>query len=219
MAVAKVQYTYNSSASTPVSAVYGSTPTQNNLLVAIVWNNIASTSLAVTGFTSIKDQNFGTANSIAVWAKIAGASESTTVTATSTGAPTAMRLAIWEFSGSVTTSAADAVYLSNSASSAAVTSVLTSSITFTTGAEAEYCITGMGFNASTTAWAVDNGFTIETGDGRMSTAYKAISSSGSQSTTWTWTTSRTNGHVIAGIKAYVAPAPTSGGTGLLMGVG
>jgi hypothetical protein len=219
MAVAKVQYASGTSGSSPVSAVYGSTPTLDNLLVAVAMNNVTSGTLGISGWTMLTDRSFGTANSIAAFAKIAGSSESTNVSCTSSGAPTQMRLAVWEFSGSVTTSASDAVYLSSTAAGTFGATATTNSASFTTGSEAEYALAAIAFQNTVTAPAADSGFTIDTTYDRLVTAYKAISSSGSESTTFTWTTSRNNAHVILGIKAYVAPGPTTGGTLSLMGVG
>ena len=83
---------------TSATATYPATPKAGNLLIAVVGKDdgtgLAST---LTGWASSYQASLGTAPEIDVFYKIAGAGESTTVTATELGA-TIMNIAIFEYS-------------------------------------------------------------------------------------------------------------------------
>ncbi len=100
--------TGTSSVSTSVSASYASTPTANNLLIAIVGDNDGNdNATAISGWTKVLPVgNASGTNEVAIFYKVATGAESTTVTAT-TSAGTTSCMAIYEYSGLVTTSVLD----------------------------------------------------------------------------------------------------------------
>ena len=88
---------------TTVTATFGSAPTQNNLLVAIASTRVTPTSInAPSGWSTAISQL--AAPGQAIFYKIAGAVESSSVTVTVTGTNNVLGLAILEYSGIDTTS-------------------------------------------------------------------------------------------------------------------
>ena len=86
----------------PITAVFGSTPTQNNLLVAVYLGRLTGTLTRPPDWATAVDGGYITP-AAAIYYKVAGASESTSVTVNSTAAGPAHGLMIYEFSGTATT--------------------------------------------------------------------------------------------------------------------
>lgn len=103
-----VQTAKNNDPGTPtsLSATFGSTPAEGNMLVAVVSSENTWRNHAISGWRAHRRQNNATGDIVSFFTKIAGASESTTVTATfSSNSRTAM--VIFELDGADTESPVD----------------------------------------------------------------------------------------------------------------
>lgn len=100
MAASLVQSTSNTAVLATVSATYSVTPTQDNLLIAVVTASVGVGSIALSnaGWTSGASIALGVAGGMVVFYKVAGTGEPTTVTSTATLA-TFMDIQIFEYDG------------------------------------------------------------------------------------------------------------------------
>jgi hypothetical protein len=125
-AISLVQTTNNvtgGNGNSSLAATYGSTPVQGNLLVAVAAANSGSINTPSGWSVAV---NRGTVQSKAIFYKIAGASEATTVTVTQTGT-SHMGLHIYEYSGIEKSSPLDGVTSSTgSGTSLSVSGLVTS---------------------------------------------------------------------------------------------
>lgn len=115
--IASQDATGTGTAASSVSATYATTPTANNLLIAVVGDtdgNLSAT--AITGWTQADNFSQSITNEAYIFYKVATGAESTTVTASTTAGTTSC-MAIYEYTGLVTTSVNDKIIGNGSDSS------------------------------------------------------------------------------------------------------
>lgn len=217
MALVQVQVQNGSSATDTVTATYGATPTDNNLLIAVYRANTdESTVTPPSGWTR--------ANTVAVtvghhsiWYKIAS-SDPAGVTFTATGA-TLGQLHIYEYSGNDTVSVLDKT--ASTADSGVTVTSRSSGTTATTSQADEVCIAAISLTGGTTLPSWTNSF----GSGQLTTRLASVtlivSSTGTYETTRSWTTAVRAAGLIATFKAAAAAGGgnNKSGTVSLLGVG
>jgi hypothetical protein len=207
MAIAKVQGPfYRGASADTVTTPFTNTPTEGNLLIAIISTYASGTDGAdgVTGFTYCIRVAHGGTSYLAIYYKIAGASESKDVVGTWT-ASTALKMIVSEYSG-----IASAV-LDKTAITAHTGSTVTSRSSGTTDtitANVELCIAAFATGNTTTSQSFSNSFTDEYSNDTnlIYQASLATSSAAAQETTMTWTTARYAGGCIATFMAAPAAA-------------
>lgn len=208
MAIARLtgQDATNSSATTSVAAVYGSTPTAGNLLVAVVAAKSTAAS-TITGWTQAVEQSAN--NSLTILYKVAGAGESTTVTANN-GSATAMAIGIFEYSGIVAVSPADTSAVANNGASVASLAI---GPTATLAQADELAIAGIALGNTFSAPGWTNSFnaraTVSAANIGLLSADRIVSATTALSTTGSWTTNRVPDGAIATFKADAAAAATA----------
>jgi hypothetical protein len=191
------------------TATYPATPQQYHMLLAVVMSNTGTGTHSLAGWTSLGESVFnGSARSMTMFVKIAGAGEATGVTATATGA-TVMRMhiaefeGIWTESGTIADAAVAASVLSNQAS--ATSRAITTS-TKEAGALFEECpvmvLTCIGWPGDVSAVTYSDTATGQQVDISVfgSNAQLCVAEADVTDTTtfgvsgtWAWTTSRTHG--------------------------
>lgn len=204
MAIIRIasQDAQNSSATTSVTATYPSTPTQGNTMLASVYENVTTGLVSISGWTKIVEGAFsGTAQSVSIWAKIAGASESTSIVASGATGATIMHLHIYEYAGLASTVTTDGT---NSATSGVtnVASLLSGSVSTSNAYDLVFIANAVG--GTTTGQSFNNGFSIRQVDSsaaRLMDADQIVTSTGNYSSTASWTGSLRAGSVIAAFKA------------------
>ncbi len=199
---------------TSVSASFSAAPTANHLLVAIVGTDISVTIITPVGWSTAINQSGAPGQ--AIFYKVAGGSESNTVTVT-VSSGTQLGLQIYEYSGVATTSPLDqtasSTGSSNSPSSGSVT---------TTGAN-DLLIAGVVIQADTSFSNWTNSFNEESdfnntgGNPKRSYAGadRIVTATGTYSTTATTTVSGAWRGQIVSFKA--APACTGTSTATYQG--
>ncbi|MDX1708225.1 MAG: hypothetical protein R3274_06470, partial [Desulfobacterales bacterium] len=180
----------NSNGATSVSATFDTAPTENNLLVAIVGNRDSSTAPNTpSGWSVAISQTTNTPGQV-IFYKIAGASESSTVTVNNYGTSTNLGIHIYEYSGVATSSPLDQ---SNSASGNSATA---STGSITTTQDNELLIAGLvsndreaSFSSWTNSFSEKNDFHITSGKPGDKSGFggadRIVSSTGSFSTSAT----------------------------------
>lgn len=197
------------------SATYAATPTQGNLLVATAFSNSASDALAISGFTKAASHQRGTSQTIALFYKLAGAGESTTVTVT--GGNTTTRIHIYEYTGNANPVALDGT---NQGVGTNGTSWLSPSVSTTNTSDLVFI--AMASSIIITGPSFDSSFNLRQADAsiRLFDADRIVSSTGSYSSTASWTTnSVTQGVIVAFKAATITGGATVSGTGSLTGTG
>jgi hypothetical protein len=202
-----------------ITATYPGTPTQGNLLLACCYSatGLFTLTMSSTGWTvaGAALESTNGPNSLNIFYKIAGASESTTVQcAQSSGSNAVMRLQIYEYTA--TGWAQDGSAPSIAGSSSTITSLASNSIATTSANDLLFC--GISWNAATSARSFDNSFTALTQTTRMVTANRIVASTSTYSTTCSWSTNSTSTcHLMV---AFSEVASATGHTSLaLTGVG
>lgn len=196
---------YGSAASNSVTVSWTSTPTAGNLLVARAIGVSATAAGAITGWTRVVSAQYGsTAGHVAIFFKIAGASEGN-VTVTFTGATTT-RLVIEEWSNSAGWAGSDvSANVNNTGSS--VTS-RSSGTTGTTAQADELAVAVWGAGGAVTSISFTNSFTSSfqqpTGSLTFWGAHKVLSATGTVETTASWTTARLCGGCVATFKGKLS---------------
>lgn len=182
------QKTSNTSLLASVTATYTSTPGAGNLLVAAVTANVGVGSITITGWSTGKSIAVGIAGGLVVFYKVAGAAESTTVTASGTLA-TFMDLHIFEYDG-----IDDASPLDQSGSTADSGVGVTSRSSGTTGTTVDanelvfVAVATAGANGGGVSWT--NSVTAETTTTNLMTGDKSVTAVGTFESTATWNTSQ-----------------------------
>lgn len=193
------------SATTSHTVTLNTAPTQNNLILVAIKIDIIDEAVSnVTGPTGyakdvVKDRGTG---SVAIWSKVAGASESGTITFTTTLNQTA-DLEAMEVSGNATSSVLDKTNKAEGASGNTIqpgtTGTLSQAdeIAFTASLQA-------GTNGGSEA--IDSGFTVlDAATFTTSiTGYLIVSATTALNPTHSWTTNRARAAVIATYKAAAA---------------
>jgi hypothetical protein len=105
--IAYVQSKTATANNTTISATFDAAPTQNNLLIAICGYNNSGDVIDTPSGWSVAINETGSSPSEAIFYKIAGASEASTVTVTKQGVTRQMALLIYEYSGIATSSPLD----------------------------------------------------------------------------------------------------------------
>lgn len=185
------------SLTTSVSAIYASTPTLNNLLIAIVASNNDGNLDTIAGWTLAIESSGSPASDISILYKVSNGAESTTVTANNTGA-SLMELAIFEYSGLATSSVLDKTATGNG-----VGTTVSTGTTATTTIADELLIVGVGSSSLQTATSWSNSFTTRQVIGTVNTLLcsdRIVSATGAYETTLTGGNVTTMGACIATFK-------------------
>jgi hypothetical protein len=202
-AISEVQRAFTSAGSSSISASFGLTPAQGDLLVAVPINASSGTS-SVT-FTPPAGWSVGRSNGrAAIFYEVAGAGEPKVVSVSdSDGQAYTLRMSIYELSGVDASSPFDQ---SGEAtfSSTTSTTISTDGITDRTG---EWAVAMIGWNGAITSGSqsFDNGFTAFTGNSRGYAATSVMSAASVASTTASWTTASAGVKIIGTFRP--APAP------------
>ncbi|MDP9330330.1 MAG: hypothetical protein M3P11_06825 [Actinomycetota bacterium] len=202
-AISEVQRAFASAGSSAISATFGLTPAQGDLLVAVPIN--ASSGTGSVTFSPPVGWSVGRSNGrAAIFYKVAGASEPKNVTVSdSDGQTYTLRMSIYELSGVDATNPFDQ---SGEAtfSSTTSTTISTDGITDRTG---EWAVAMIGWNGAITngSQSFDNGFTVFTGNGRGYAATSVLAVAGIASTTASWTTASAGVKIVGTFRP--APAP------------
>jgi len=207
--IAQVQKASATAATNSVTATFGATPTPNNLLIAVVLNTTDTAGGVITGWTVVPGatvQFTGANVDITVMLyKIAGVGESTSVTATASGA-TLMELAIFEYSGLVTSLPVDKVATAGNGNTSAATSQ-SSGTTAVTSQPLELAIAAVGTGNSVTSLTWSNSFTAQVDTTRVHVGDKILAAPGAQESTASWTTARVPaGLIVTFVGARNKPA-------------
>ncbi len=201
----------NSNGATSVSATFDTAPTENNLLVAIVGNRDSSTAPTTPSGWSVAISETSNTPGQVVFYKIAGASESSTVTVSNYGTSTNLGIHIYEYSGISTSSPLDQ---SNSANGNSATA---STGSITTTYSDELLIAGLVSNdreASFSSWTNSfferNDFHITSGKPGDKSGFggadRIVSSTGSYSTSATVSgTGAWRGQIVSFKEAQTVP--------------
>lgn len=198
------------SGTSAATATYAATPTQGNLLIAILGDDNGSTTLANSGWSSAA--TVGTSNTnLTILYKIAGASEPTTITSTTDVGASRTELAIYEYTGFVGTISLDRTSINSNV----VTSGLTLYMppTSSTSSANELCIAGANWNNSNTISSWSNGYnTRNSVNSHLFTADSIIASS--QNTFTTVVTTGTAGQTSGAIATFKGVTTSPSVTGL-----
>jgi hypothetical protein len=193
------------STTTSVTATYPGTPTRNNLLIATVYSNTVVGTNVLSGWSVATDQQVGNnVQDATIFYKVAGAAESTGITATATGA-TIMKLHIYEYSGTATSSPLLSTNNGNGGA-ANVTSQATNSLTIA-GSELLFVTVGLGGNVTTPAW--DSSFSLRQSDAaiRLFDGDRIGPGAGSYSSSASWVGATKATAIIAAFGALALPPP------------
>ena len=195
--------------STSISATFDTAPTQDNLLVAVLSTRAASATNPSGWSTAIDVVNGVNNDLLRIAYKVAGASESSTVTFT-LGAADQSALGIFEVSGNATSSPLDLTASTGRQNN--VTSISSGTTATTTQAD-EILFVGYYMRETITSPSLDNSFTLvhheATSGGQDITVvdgHRIVSATGAYESTASWTTSRVAMGAIATFKAAGAAA-------------
>ncbi|MGH2755528.1 MAG: hypothetical protein ACRDLB_14010, partial [Actinomycetota bacterium] len=196
--ITQVQKDQSATTGTSVTATLDSTPTQGNKLIAICGATgltLAEQNGPGAGWTKVAE-GAGPSGwpSVEMWERVAGASQSKTVTCTSTVTGT-VRISTFEYSG------LGDFDKSATSSTASATSQSTGT-TPTTSVADELLLASIQPSGTIGTWgAWTNGFTQQTDNSQQSTAHRIVASTGAYSTTASWTTARSAVGIIGTWKA------------------
>lgn len=202
---AQVQKAQNTAITqTTVTTTLGSTPTSGNLLVAVhsvVQTSVAANVTPPAGWTLAKAQSYGSSsrNRLAVYYKVAGGSESTSVTFTDATAGS-HTLEIFEYSG--TSGTVDVTSGASITSGSATTA--TCGPTSATAIAKELAVAVIALDGSSATWASSwtNSYVVQhTVPLRQRTAIKVLSAAGAQTTAEAWTSARMWAAVLVTFRA------------------
>ncbi len=186
--------------STSVTTTFSSTPTQNNLIVVLLGCTGSSTGVggvALTGFTLSTSATVGTSNGfVSTWYKIAGASESTGISATISGGSSCNIIAE-EWTNINTSNPLDRTAFTNDTGS--TVSSRSSGTTSTTSTSNSLAFTGHITGNTTTSRSWSNSFNAEYQNDLyyIYAASRVLSATGTYESTMSWTTARRAGGTIS----------------------
>lgn len=209
MAIALVQQsTPVHAGAASVTSTFGATPTAGNLLLAIAGATGSTSTFTTPAGWAVLVSHTGTGVGTAIFWKVAGASEPTGLTVTTTGTGSDLTLA--EFSG-FPVAIADVTANHDTGASTVTTSV--TGTTAATGGVGDLAVCCMEVSANVTAPAVDSGFTLLTAGTRIISAYKVLTGSPTTGATFTWTTATKASAVVGTVSpaAIVAAGFTGWG--------
>lgn len=195
-AIALVQSSATADGTTPVTSSFTNTPTSGNLLVcyAIGSTGIANASIA-NGWTLAVSALRGSTNTVSIWYKVAGASESKDVTITWTDS-TFTTIKAFEYSG-LTAPVLDKIANHDGDT---MTTSWSSGTTATTTAPIELCVAAFRVVAPVSAESWSNSFaTVWKNDTNWNFIFGSLvtSSAAAMETTISWTTSTKAAGAIA----------------------
>jgi hypothetical protein len=200
-AISEVQRAFGSGGVSSISATFGSTPTEGNLLVAAPVN--ASSGSGNVPFITPAGWSVGLSEPrAAIFYKVAGANEPRTVTVSdSNGTTYSLRLWIFELSGTDASNPFDQSGWSSFPTGVSTT-ISTDGITDRTG---EWAVAALGWNGAITSGSQSftDGFTGFPGNARGYAATNVLTPTGIASTTATWTTESAGVKIIGTFR----PAP------------
>ena len=200
-----------------LAVTFDSAPTENNLLVAVGWTtDQAVQNLSIAGWTEAFSLQVtygsGLDGTVACFYKIAGASESSTVTLASDGplTPESIGLHAMEWSGMATSTPLDKTATNDetgSNSRVADTGTTAATAQANALAIAACCIADDDFDASPTfsgGYTRDADLSVGAGsaDSSMAVGFKILSATGTQTTTCTWTGGGSSEERFSGIAVF-----------------
>lgn len=206
MAISLIQSARSQNNASSTTSTYGSSTTAGNILIAFAYTNGNMSGLDISGWTPLKINYSGTAQSIGIFYKVADGSE-TTVTSTGNSI---CRLHISEWSGLANPAETDG---SNSNTQATTQTINTNSITTTNADDLIVAVGGISTGGAVTgAWS--DSFSVLSEDAtspRLFSAYRIVSATDTYSTTGTLHNANTNmGAIILAFKATSAPPSSTG---------
>lgn len=199
-------------AASSVSVTLGATPTQGNLLVAVL--NLAATTVSATPWGATADSTSILAATLrtVIYSKTATAGESATVSATLSASATTHRLSVYEFSPTSGLVWAGLDKQATNTDAGTTVATLSSGTTAATTSTDGVAVAGFSFNGTFTGLTLTNGYTSLL-NGNATTGHLILTATGAQETTASWTTAR---RVSAAIAAYKQSAAGAGsGAGFL----
>lgn len=203
------------SATAALTVTYPSTPTQNNLLIAIVYCSGTGATVTIPGWTQDKTIDDSAGHSISIFSKIAGVSETSAVAIADGSASGSIHGLIFEYSGNAASSALDKT-ISASSGSSSVNSLASGSTPTTTQAD-ELLIAAAGVAGSGSSPTWTGSFTGHLNTTRSFMADQIVSATGAYATTFGYTGTAVKTNVaIATYKALAAsPGVNSGFLGFM----
>lgn len=185
----------NTSLLASVTATFGATPKAGNLLVAAVTASVATGSISITGWSSGNSIAVGVAGGLVIFYKVAGAAESTTVTANGTLA-VFMDIHIFEYAGIDNASPIDKTATTADGGSGVTSRASGTTATTSQANELLFVAVGMdAANGNNASWS--NSFNAEITTTHLITSDLSVSATGTYSSTGTWTNSaRAAGAII-----------------------
>lgn len=216
-AVVQQKLTAVNPANTSHAYTLTSTPSDNNLLVAVVfWTSAPGTVTPPSGWSLAVNQARGTTQEVSIYYKVASGEGTSWTWTTANSIISAGRL--YEASGC---SATQASVLDKTASADGGTGAVTSQTSGTTAATTitnELAIAGLSLSgASGGSESVTNSFTIFGTNARGLSADKTLSATGTVETTFAWTTARTACAAVATFKATTTNASAEAASFTLSG--
>jgi hypothetical protein len=190
------------STSSSIAFNFTNTPTTDNLLILIITSRTNAVFTLPSGFTA-NVAFTGNSDRVTIASKIQTTGNSFTVSRSPTGGD-------WRVVGLEVPAATFDV--GDTSSTGGATS-LALGPTATTGSANAIVVTGISFDGNVSNQALTNSYTkLFDDNARCGAAYKILSATGTQSTTWSWTTSRQAGAALAvyGASAAAAAAAVTG---------
>lgn len=183
-------------AANAVTATFAGTPVAGNLLVAVGRGEAAISGASITGWTLAVSAELVSGKEVGIWYRVAGVSESTSVTLNWTGSgSTYLKVTEWN---NISATPLDKT-VSNPDGPGGTTQSTGTTATTTVATEVVVAVVGTANDATLESWS--NGFTPDTShDSRLFASSKVVTSTGAYETTLSWTTSRLAGGAIATFK-------------------
>lgn len=202
--ITNVQAAKYGTGTTSATVSWDSTPTAGNLLIARSYVLGGTSSGSITGWTQVVNVLYGVGNRyVAVYFKIAGASEGSVTCSATTAATTSLVIEEWSSSTGWDSSPFDKS-ASTATTGIAVTSRSTGTTATTTVAD-ELAISVIGYGSTVTGISWSNSFTASfeqpTGALVFAGAHKVLSATGAVESTASWTTARVAGAAVATFKS------------------
>lgn len=184
-----------------LAAVYASFPTQFNLLIAVVYANVAVGLTTVSGFTlpsgaEVACGSTAAHGSVSLHYKVAGAGESKTVSAIGAGA-SVMRMQTYEYSGVATTSLIDGVSSASSGASQVTSQAAAAGGQLATTNANDLLFAVWGLQTSSAGFSVGSSFNLLQNVPRLVSADRVVSSASTYNPVLTLTSTRAGGVIVA----------------------
>jgi hypothetical protein len=204
MAIAFVQTAKAQNSLANVTATFGVGATAGNLLVATISGTGTSASWTSVGLTNAVEDAWTGAYVVAIFYKVAAGGE-TSITFTRGGAgPWTHSVVMAEYSGTATSTPLD-VFAEDTTNSGSGTTSRATGTTGTTNQNDEIAIASVGHGNTVTNLTWTNSFTTRDSNAQAGSgvylAEKILVTTGTQTSTASWTTSRIAGGCIATFKA------------------